>query len=55
MRSTPSTTPRSQQGGSDDGAPGFRDRGTGPHCYYAAFIRDRDGNCIEAVTFPSAA
>jgi catechol 2,3-dioxygenase-like lactoylglutathione lyase family enzyme len=36
-------------GGSSDGAPGFRkhydDR------YYAAFIRDLDGNRIEAVTF----
>ena len=36
-------------GGSDDGAPGMRpeynDR------YYAAFIRDRDGNRIEVVTF----
>lgn len=43
------------QGGADNGAPGFRDRGTGPNCYYAAFIRDSDGNCIEAVTFPPAA
>jgi catechol 2,3-dioxygenase-like lactoylglutathione lyase family enzyme len=37
-------------GGSDDGAPGLR-----PHDrvrYYAAFIRDPDGNRIEAVTFP---
>lgn len=36
-------------GGSDDGAPGLR-----PHDrvrYYAAFIRDPDGNRIEAVTF----
>jgi catechol 2,3-dioxygenase-like lactoylglutathione lyase family enzyme len=36
-------------GGSSDGAPGFR-----PHyhvSYYAAFIRDADGNRIEAVTF----
>jgi catechol 2,3-dioxygenase-like lactoylglutathione lyase family enzyme len=36
-------------GGSSDGAPGLR-----PHydeSYYAAFIRDPDGNCIEAVTF----
>ncbi len=36
-------------GGSDDGAPGMRpeynDR------YYAAFIRDPDGNRIEVVTF----
>ena len=37
-------------GGSSDGAPGFR-----PHDrvrYYAAFIRDPDGNRIEAVTLP---
>ncbi len=37
-------------GGSSDGAPGLR-----PHervKYYAAFIRDLDGNRIEAVTFP---
>ena len=37
-------------GGSSDGAPGLR-----PHerlsGYYAAFIRDVDGNRIEAVTF----
>lgn len=36
-------------GGSSDGAPGAR-----PHFgegYYAAFIRDPDGNRIEAVTF----
>ena len=39
------------QGGSDDGQPGFRDRGVGPNRYYAAFIRDADGNRIEAVTF----
>jgi len=38
-------------GGVSDGAPGLR-----PHervKYYAAFIRDPDGNRIEAVTFPS--
>jgi catechol 2,3-dioxygenase-like lactoylglutathione lyase family enzyme len=38
-------------GASSDGAPGLR-----PHDrvrYYAAFIRDLDGNRIEAVTFPS--
>jgi catechol 2,3-dioxygenase-like lactoylglutathione lyase family enzyme len=36
-------------GGESDGAPGFRPaHGEG---YYAAFIRDPDGNCIEAVTF----
>ena len=37
-------------GGSSDGAPGLR-----PHDrvrYYAAFVRDADGNRIEAVTFP---
>lgn len=36
-------------GGSDDGAPGVR-----PHPrvrYYAAFVRDPDGNRVEAVTF----
>jgi catechol 2,3-dioxygenase-like lactoylglutathione lyase family enzyme len=38
-------------GGNSDGAPGLR-----PHDrvrYYAAFIRDPDGNRVEAVTFPS--
>jgi catechol 2,3-dioxygenase-like lactoylglutathione lyase family enzyme len=36
-------------GGASDGAPGFRPQhGEG---YYAAFIRDLDGNRIEAVTF----
>ncbi len=38
-------------GGSSDGAPGLR-----PHervRYYAAYIRDPDGNRVEAVTFPS--
>jgi catechol 2,3-dioxygenase-like lactoylglutathione lyase family enzyme len=38
-------------GGSSDGGPGLR-----PHervRYYAAFVRDPDGNRIEAVTFPS--
>jgi catechol 2,3-dioxygenase-like lactoylglutathione lyase family enzyme len=37
-------------GGASDGAPGLR-----PHervKYYAAFIRDLDGNRVEAVTFP---
>jgi catechol 2,3-dioxygenase-like lactoylglutathione lyase family enzyme len=37
-------------GGSSDGEPGLR-----PHDrvkYYAAFVRDPDGNRIEAVTFP---
>jgi catechol 2,3-dioxygenase-like lactoylglutathione lyase family enzyme len=38
-------------GGSSDGAPGLRPtHGKG---YYAAFIRDPDGNRIEAVTFTS--
>jgi catechol 2,3-dioxygenase-like lactoylglutathione lyase family enzyme len=38
-------------GGESDGAPSLR-----PHDrvrYYAAFIRDPDGNRIEAVTFPA--
>ncbi len=36
-------------GGTDDGAPACRPQhGEG---YYAAFIRDADGNRIEAVTF----
>jgi catechol 2,3-dioxygenase-like lactoylglutathione lyase family enzyme len=39
-------------GGSSDGAPGLRPQhGEG---YYAAFIRDPDGNRIEAVTFLAA-
>ncbi len=40
-------------GGSSDGAPGMR-----PHYnnrYYAAFVRDPDGNRIEAVTFTGPA
>ena len=36
-------------GGTSDGAPGFRAKYH--ENYYAAFIRDRDGNRIEAVTF----
>lgn len=36
-------------GGDDDGKPGPRPHYT--HNYYAAFIRDPDGNRIEAVTF----
>ena len=36
-------------GGSDAGAPGLRPE-YDPH-YYAAFVRDPDGNKIEAVTF----
>jgi catechol 2,3-dioxygenase-like lactoylglutathione lyase family enzyme len=39
-------------GGEDAGAPGLRPQfGDG---YFAAFIRDLDGNCIEAVTFLKA-
>jgi catechol 2,3-dioxygenase-like lactoylglutathione lyase family enzyme len=37
-------------GGSTDGAPGSREH-DGNNTYYAAFIRDPDGNRIEAVTF----
>jgi catechol 2,3-dioxygenase-like lactoylglutathione lyase family enzyme len=37
-------------GGKSDGAPGVRPHG-GDKKYYAAFIRDPDGNRIEAVTF----
>ena len=39
-------------GGTSDGAPGLR-----PHYndkYYAAFVRDADGNRLEAVTFVGA-
>jgi catechol 2,3-dioxygenase-like lactoylglutathione lyase family enzyme len=36
-------------GGSSDGAPGLRPEYHGG--YYAAFVRDPDGNRIEAVTF----
>lgn len=43
-----------ENGGRDDGAPGFRDRGVGPNRYYATFVRDADGNRIEAVTFVPA-
>jgi catechol 2,3-dioxygenase-like lactoylglutathione lyase family enzyme len=39
-------------GGSSDGAPGFRPEYRDG--YYAAFIRDPEGNRIEAVTFLSA-
>ena len=38
-------------GGTDDGAPGRRPYGAGPNIYYAAFVRDPDGNRLEAVTF----
>ena len=37
-------------GGASDGEPGLRPH-DGPGGYYAAFIRDPDGNRIEAVTF----
>ena len=36
-------------GGTSDGAPGLRPKYH--DCYYAAFIRDPDGNRVEAVTF----
>ncbi len=36
-------------GAASDGAPGFREHYS--NGYYAAFIRDPDGNRIEAVTF----
>lgn len=39
-----------KHGGRDDGAPG--DRQAQMTVYYGAFIRDPDGNKIEAVTFP---
>ena len=39
-------------GGRDDGAPGMRPASTRP--YFAAFIRDPDGNKIEAATFAQA-
>ena len=37
-------------GGASDGAPGLRPH-DGRNGYYAAFIRDPDGNRVEAVTF----
>jgi catechol 2,3-dioxygenase-like lactoylglutathione lyase family enzyme len=40
-------------GGSDDGAPG--DRQAAMTTYFGAFVLDRDGNKIEAVTFPAPA
>ena len=36
-------------GGRSDGEPGMRDASTAP--YFASFIRDPDGNKIEAATF----
>jgi len=41
------------QGGSNDGEPGPRQAAM--TTYYGAFIRDPDGNKIEAVSFPAAA
>jgi catechol 2,3-dioxygenase-like lactoylglutathione lyase family enzyme len=41
------------QGGSNDGEPGPRQGAM--TTYYGAFIRDPDGNKIEAVVFPAAA
>jgi len=38
-----------ENGGTDDGKPGLRDYFDG---YYAAFVRDPDGNKIEAVYIP---
>jgi catechol 2,3-dioxygenase-like lactoylglutathione lyase family enzyme len=38
-------------GGGDDGAPGAREHDGEGQAYYAAFVRDPDGNRIEAVTF----
>jgi catechol 2,3-dioxygenase-like lactoylglutathione lyase family enzyme len=41
-----------QAGATSDGAPGFRSQYS--ESYYAAFIRDPEGNRIEIVTFISA-
>jgi catechol 2,3-dioxygenase-like lactoylglutathione lyase family enzyme len=41
------------QGGSNEGEPGPRQAAM--TTYYGAFIRDPDGNKIEAVSFPAAA
>jgi catechol 2,3-dioxygenase-like lactoylglutathione lyase family enzyme len=38
-------------GGSDDGPPGAREHDNPAQIYYAAFVRDPDGNRIEAVSF----
>jgi catechol 2,3-dioxygenase-like lactoylglutathione lyase family enzyme len=38
-------------GGSDDGPPGPREHDSPGQIYYAACLRDPDGNRIEAVTF----
>ena len=40
------------QGGTGDGPPGLRPQYDGH--YYAAFVRDPDGNKIEALTFAAA-
>ena len=40
------------QGGADDGAPGPRQAAM--TAYFGAFVRDPDGNRLEAATFPSA-
>ena len=45
----PSMRQRLAGGGTSDGAPGLRVQYH--EDYYAAFIRDPDGNRIEAVTF----
>lgn len=39
-------------GGTDDGAPGPRKAEMTP--YFAAFVRDPDGNRLEVATFPAA-
>jgi catechol 2,3-dioxygenase-like lactoylglutathione lyase family enzyme len=39
------------RGGSDDGPPGPREHDDPGRIYYAAFLRDPDGNRIEAVCF----
>jgi catechol 2,3-dioxygenase-like lactoylglutathione lyase family enzyme len=39
-----------EQGGRSDGAPGPRKAEVTP--YYGAFVRDPDGNKVEAITFP---
>ncbi len=38
-------------GGADEGAPGPRQAAM--TSYFAAFIRDPDGNCLEAAAFPA--
>ena len=53
-RSTPFTPQPWPQAATCDCPPGLRPQ-HGEKNYYAAFIRDRDGNRISAVTFPGAA